>query len=307
MFKATDWEPFEISPCTVPADFNTCFLSAQPTGEVTIFGTPDSGVIDALRAISPQKEKPAMRTTTTQETGADARTVNEQALAAAREEAVQAERERVSEIQALGATAIKYGIDETVISEFIAKGVSVDQARKELFAHLATKGQQGVPPRAGADGPAFPIRGEGGTSVTRDGMEQRLACMQMALLLRADGRFFLARRRDHNGNDTRRISRWLRSRAAAARRRDGPRVPQFQAHRHGEGSPGTARHQPARDGRDADCGAGAPGILARTWSSSRAAPNRPRTSRRSWPTSPTRLCARATKPIRAPSSRSAGR
>ena len=29
MFKATDWEPFEISPCTVPADFNTCFLSAQ--------------------------------------------------------------------------------------------------------------------------------------------------------------------------------------------------------------------------------------------------------------------------------------
>ena len=30
MFKATDWEPFEISPCTVPADFNTCFLSAQP-------------------------------------------------------------------------------------------------------------------------------------------------------------------------------------------------------------------------------------------------------------------------------------
>ena len=32
MFKATDWEPFEISPCTVPADFNTCFLSAQPNG-----------------------------------------------------------------------------------------------------------------------------------------------------------------------------------------------------------------------------------------------------------------------------------
>src|ERR1017187_2078817 len=103
MFKATDWEPFEISPCTVPADFNTCFLSAQPTGEVTIFGTPDSGVIDALRAISPQKEKPAIEPTT-QDTGADARAVNEQALAAAREEAVQAERDRVSEIQSLGVT-----------------------------------------------------------------------------------------------------------------------------------------------------------------------------------------------------------
>jgi hypothetical protein len=203
MFKASDWEPFEISPCTVPADFNTCFLSAQPTGEVTISGMPENpGVIDALRAISPQKEKPAMEQTTTQDTGADARTVNEQALAAAREEAVQAERERISEIQSLGATAIKYGIEETVTAEFIAKGVPVDQARKELFAHLAKKGQQGVPPRVGAEGPDFPIRAEGGASVTRDGMEQRLACMQMALLLRADGRFFLARRRDHNGNDS---------------------------------------------------------------------------------------------------------
>jgi hypothetical protein len=182
MFKATDWEPFEISPCTVPADFNTCFLSAD-------------------RATSPQKETPAMEKKTTQEAGAGARTVNEQALATAREEAVQAERQRVSEIQSLSATAIKYGIDETVIGDFIAKGVPVDQARKELFAHLATKGQQGVPPRPGAEGPAFPIRGEGGTSVTRDGMERRLACMQMALLLRTDARFFLARRRDHNGND----------------------------------------------------------------------------------------------------------
>src|SRR5579883_2219885 len=97
MFKATDWEPFEISPCTVPADFNTCFLSAQPTGEVTIFGTPEPGVIDALRAISPHKENPAMPETT-QGAGADARRVNEQALTAAREEAVRAERQRVNEI-----------------------------------------------------------------------------------------------------------------------------------------------------------------------------------------------------------------
>ena len=88
-----------------------------------------------------------MGQTTTQATGADARAANEEALAAAREEAVQAERGRISEIQALGVTAIKYGIDETVTAEFITKGVSVEQARKELFAHLATKGQQGVPPR----------------------------------------------------------------------------------------------------------------------------------------------------------------
>ena len=195
MFKAVDWEPFEISPCTVPADFNTCFLSAQPTGEVTIFGTPDPGVVDALRAISPSKEKPAMPETTTQETGADARVVNEQALAAAREEAVQAERQRVSEIQVLSIVANQNGIDATVVSEFIAKGVSADQARKDITDRIAKKGKQNL------NGDDFEIREHGGASVTRDGLEQRLACMQMALLLRADGRFFLTRRRDHNGHD----------------------------------------------------------------------------------------------------------
>ena len=123
MFKATDWEPFEISPCTVPADFNTCFLKRES------------------RATSPQKEKPAMEETTTQDTGADARTVNEQALAAARETAVQAERERVSEIESLRATATRYSIDGAVISQFIAKGTSADQARKELFVQLAEKGE----------------------------------------------------------------------------------------------------------------------------------------------------------------------
>ncbi len=195
MFKAVDWEPFEISPCTVPADFNTCFLSAPPTGEVTIFGTPDAGVIDALRAISPLKEKPAMPETTKQETGADARVVNEQALAAAREEAVHAERQRVSEIQVLSVVATQAGIDGSVISEFITKGVSADQARKDITDRIAKKGKQNL------NGDEFEIRGEGGASVTRDGLEQSLARMQMALLLRADNRFFLARRHDHNGND----------------------------------------------------------------------------------------------------------
>ena len=199
MFKAVDWEPFEISPCTVPADFNTCFLSAQPTGEVTILGAPDSGVIDALRAISPPKEKPAMPETNTQETGADAREVNEQALTAAREEAVQAERQRVSEIQSLSATATKHGIDATVISEFIAKGVSVDQARKDLFNRLADLGGRGVPPGPGEKGPEFNPPSERPT-FGRDAVETRLACMQAAMLLRADGRFFLGRRQDFNGN-----------------------------------------------------------------------------------------------------------
>jgi hypothetical protein len=192
MFSATDWEPFEISPCTVPADFNTCFLDAEPSGEVMFFGTPDSGVTHTVRATSPRKEKPAMPETTTQQAGTEARAVDEQALAAARDEAVRAERQRVSEIQALSAIE---GVDGTVISDFIAKGTPADQARKQVTDQLAAKGTRTI------DGQEFPIRGERGATVTRDGIEQAFARMQMALLLRSDSRFFLARRRDHNGND----------------------------------------------------------------------------------------------------------
>ena len=76
--------------------------------------------------------------------------------------------------------------------------------------------------------------------MTRDGLEQRLACMQMALLLRADGRFFLTRRRDHNGND---LGEYLGGCGPEHQQRAedmAPRVPQFQAHRHGQGVPGAA-------------------------------------------------------------------
>src|SRR5581483_1284651 len=165
-------------------------------GEIMIFGAPDTGVVDALRAISPQKEKPAMPETTTQETGADARQqMNEQALTAAREQAVQSERERVSEIQALSATAVKAGIDATVISEFIAKGISADAARKEVLNRIADAGGRGVPSGPGQKGPEFNPPSEHVT-FDRDALTTRLACMQAAMLLRADAHYFLARRQD---------------------------------------------------------------------------------------------------------------
>jgi hypothetical protein len=187
MFKATDWEPFEISPCTVPADFNTCFLSAQPTGEITISGMPGNpGAIDALRAISPPKEKPAMEQTTTQEAGADARVVNEQALAAARVGAVQAERQRVATIE-FRAANLKTSLGDDFVHKAITDGKTPDEFSVDALAALNAKGEQNL------SGDRFPIRGEHGASVTRDGVDQRLACMQMALLLRADGRFFLAK------------------------------------------------------------------------------------------------------------------
>jgi hypothetical protein len=196
-----------------------------------------------------------MPETTTQETGADARVANEQALAAAREAAVQAERLRVSEIQSLGATATKYGIDGAVISEFIAKGVSVDLARKELFDRLEQRGKQD------ATGQPFVPIGE--VSITRDGGENRLACMQMALLLRADGRFFLARRRDHNGND---LGEYLDGCGPDQQKRAAEMAREYRNFKliDGQGSADFPRPQPARHGRDARRGAGAARPVAGT-------------------------------------------
>lgn len=192
MFEATDWEPFEISPCTVPADFNTCFLSAQPTGEIAVLGMPKPGVADANRATSPPKEKPAMPETTTQETGADARVVNEQALAAARDEAIQAERQRVAEIEHRAA-AFRSALGEDFVRKAITEGKTPDQFTAEAQTAMAANSQR--------DTTGQPFKPIGEVRTSRDGGEQRLACIQMALLLRADNRFFLARRRDHNGNE----------------------------------------------------------------------------------------------------------
>ena len=60
----------------------------------------------------------------------------------------------------------------------IKKNVSVEDARKEIFAEMERKGQ------TNANGVQAPIRSE--AVVTRDGEATRLACMQEAILFRVD-------------------------------------------------------------------------------------------------------------------------
>ena len=263
MFKAVDWEPFEISPCTVPADFNTCFLSAQPTGEVTIFGTPEPGVIDALRAISPPKEKPAMPEPTTQETGADARVVNEQALAAARDEAVRAERQRVGEIESLRSVATQYGIEGAVISEFVAKGDVRRSGPKGTVRAVREEGTAGPAAASGSrrSGVSDSQRGRRLCDPRRPGAAPRLhADGDVA----AHGRTFLPGAASRPQRERpRRVSQRLRPGTAEPGPRNGSRVPQLQAHRHGQGVPRTEGGARARDGRDAHRGTGPPGSVAR--------------------------------------------
>jgi hypothetical protein len=208
---ATDWEPFEVSAVTVPADFTTQFLSAQGV------------VADAGRATSPIQERTVMEQTT--QPGTEAR--NDQVvLDAARAEGAGLERKRVADLTALGASTkleklaatlvasgatvedararfaaateirtigvpmAKYGITEQFISSLIDSGATLDVARTKIQDELAARATRSM------TGASHETHSE--VSVVRDGADTQGQRMQAALLLRHDPNFFA--QRDKKGN-----------------------------------------------------------------------------------------------------------
>ena len=235
MFKATDWEPFEISPCTVPADFNTCFLSAQPTGEVTIFGTPDTRRDRCSTGNQPTKGEtcnagndhagngrgcPCCERTGPGRragrggpgrTGARQRDPSRWALPQSNTGST---RPSSASSSPRACPSIRPGRNCSPISRRRASR-DPPHGRSESGIPDSRRGRRlGDPRRHGA---APGLHADGAAAARR----------RAVLPGAAPG----PQRQRHRG-----IPRWLRSRAAAARRRDGPRVPQLQAHRHGQGS-----------------------------------------------------------------------
>lgn len=166
-FTATDWEPFEISLVSVAADAATNFMSAAVTPPA-----PPS-VVEPERASAQTKEKPEMETTT-QDPGVDARQ-NEVALAAARDEAVKAERLRASTIRAIATGPFK--VEESFLAALIDEGVSVDVARERIMTKLDAEYRKN--PTVPINPPHF-----GG----KDEVDKRREGMEAALLLRGNPR-----------------------------------------------------------------------------------------------------------------------
>jgi hypothetical protein len=175
-FVATDWEPFEISPVTVPADFTTTFLTASNTPAAT----------STQRASSPEKGI-AMAETTKQPTGASAPT--EQELAAV----LQCERERAAEVERLCNLAIRQGLDEKFTTELKAANPTIEDARAKVIDALAAKGNQT------ADGKTAEINSN--ISLGKDAAEKQFECMSAALLLRANPKFGLGKTKRTDGSD----------------------------------------------------------------------------------------------------------
>lgn len=172
-FVATDWEPFEISPVTVPADFNTQFLSATSGKE---------------RAINPIKEQPVEPIT--QDAGI-AR-ANETELAAVRVEATKAatiaERHRRNGIQ-LAAANFTSQIPQTFTDELVNSGVTIEEARIKILEKLASS-------FAATSTHAEHVH------VTRDGNAAKFEQMQSAVLLRYNPKFGMSKKVDAAGNST---------------------------------------------------------------------------------------------------------
>jgi hypothetical protein len=164
-FTATDWEPFEISLVPVPADCDTTFMSAEVTEPPA-----KPSVVEPQRATAQAKEKPVEPIT--QDAGAEARQ-NEVALAAARDEAVKAERLRATGIRTMAAP---FKLDEKFVTALIDEGTSAEAAREKIMDKLAAV-YEATPTE-----PHLPI------TMEKDVADKRRECMEASLILRSDPR-----------------------------------------------------------------------------------------------------------------------
>lgn len=131
IYRAVDWEPFEISAVAVGADPGAGFRSGSPVHPVTM-----------ERAMTDKTEAAQVAAEGARETAApvkDVRTAPDEA--AIRAEAVKAERARGAEITALVTRA---KLPQDLAAKLIADGVSVEQARAKVLDALVEQQSDAV-------------------------------------------------------------------------------------------------------------------------------------------------------------------
>lgn len=192
-YRAVDWEPYEVSMVTVPADPSAGVRSENfEKNDVVVENNPDtpagqSGVnsenVMKREQIIALLEK---RGVTVPEAATDEQLTEmlERAMETtpapaptpaaapnAGEDAVKAERQRVKEINAAVRAA---GLGSNVAEDLIERGVSVDAARAEVLAKLA------------ANQPTNEIGGQRNLTVGKEQKDKVRSAMTDALVLRAN-------------------------------------------------------------------------------------------------------------------------
>jgi hypothetical protein len=184
---ATDWEPFEISPVPVPADFGTAFLTGSANGGINVkidnvnlgMGSVPghainlSGTSTAHTSASdvsdhgqqPKKEKPMPETQTTQAAGDQARVDTEAIL--------KAERERVAEINRRAAPFL-VTLGGEFVNRFLTSASTADEFSQAALEELGKKSA------------ATSTNPHHEAGITRDETATRRECMEASILHRAD-------------------------------------------------------------------------------------------------------------------------
>jgi len=178
LFVATDWEPFEVSPVPVPADFSTEFLGAAPQVSSAASG---AGSIAGSSATVEESREQHM---TEQQLAAEKQTIEKAAILA--------ERQRGQDIRA---AASKFNLDSKFVESLIAEGLTLDQAQTKILEKLGEaygQATNGKPHGTVAEN----------VSVTRDAVSTKFSQMEAALLMRHDPKFGLGRKVDHSGTST---------------------------------------------------------------------------------------------------------
>jgi hypothetical protein len=165
MEMATDWEPFELSPIGVAADFNTQFLSAA--------------VVEPPAAIQPNPpiqppiptEKGTPLMTTEETAAAETSRLNAITLAAV-QDGMRAERVRSAGIRQIVTLAALGTAGETLAAQLIDSGVTLDAARVTVFEQMAARTAANPQTPAGA--------------VTRDASDTFRAQVEAGILMRAN-------------------------------------------------------------------------------------------------------------------------
>lgn len=123
-YRITDWEPYEISLVSVPADIAVGVGRSADPSDPPVAATPEpkSEPIVEIRTMSDNKPTPAPE--------------DAAAIAAAQSRGADSERKRVSDISAIGDQYAKYGVDK-IAGEAIRAGMSVDEFRAKALETMA--------------------------------------------------------------------------------------------------------------------------------------------------------------------------
>lgn len=160
-FRAVDWEPFEISLVPIPAD-----AAAQ------VRSNPEKNTVEIEMRNIPLGGEQDMNPKPTETPQPAAQPVDTDAI---RKQAQDEERGRVTGITAAVRAA---KLDDDLAQDMIAKGVSLDEARKLIIEELGKRSSE------------KPVSSHPSVTVGTDEVEHRRAGMESALLHRVDTKRF---------------------------------------------------------------------------------------------------------------------